>query len=610
MNNQRNSNAGQQGQGNPQGPRNHQGQGHGAPQGGNAPQQGHQGQQGGGHAPQNAQGSQQEYYEDEYYEDEYYEEEPVDEDEGETSLEMWLGIFGSSTLFHILLLFLLGMMLIGSPQEKEEQVEVALPPQKKKINFKKPERKHDVKSPVKKNKTVKNPKVENQSNRNEQDVNKKFNEDQGKSKDFKSDANLQSKSFNSAIGLGGGAGGDFGKGRGGNQNLGAYGGSSDTQNAVLDALIWLAKHQSEDGHWDVYNYTNQGKGKLCKKLVSKDHTDYNVGVTGLALLAFLGAGYTHLDTNVEHGGKNFGKVVKKGLFWLKNKQNAEGAFSTGGSKPMYNNSLATLAYAEAFGMTGAPMLRDIAQRGVDYVQKAQNEAPSGTGFMAWRYEPNSGDNDTSVTGWAAMAIKSAEIAGLNTSGASMDGALNWVKKVTDTSYWLTGYQSASDATKKVAARGKNQNYKSHPSMTAIGMLIRMFANKDPNSKPVKKGAKALMSDLPKWKEAEPNSPDHPVDYYYWYYASLALYMYAGPDSPNEGNGMWSKWNSAMKEAVVNSQEGEKDGHEKGSWDPISRWSWEAGRVYATAINALTLEVYYRYNNAFMVGTKDKNEKDK
>ena len=34
--------------------------------------------------------------------------------------------------------------------------------------------------------------------------------------------------------------------------------------------------------------------------------------------------------------------------------------------------------------------------------------------------------------------------------------------------------------------------------------------------------------------------------------------------------------------------------EDGSWDPIDEWGTAGGRVYATALGAMTLEVYYRF----------------
>jgi hypothetical protein len=38
-----------------------------------------------------------------------------------------------------------------------------------------------------------------------------------------------------------------------------------------------------------------------------------------------------------------------------------------------------------------------------------------------------------------------------------------------------------------------------------------------------------------------------------------------------------------------------DGCQVGSWDPsVERWGFEGGRVYATAMNALTLETPSRY----------------
>ena len=39
------------------------------------------------------------------------------------------------------------------------------------------------------------------------------------------------------------------------------------------------------------------------------------------------------------------------------------------------------------------------------------------------------------------------------------------------------------------------------------------------------------------------------------------------------------------------------GDEDGSWDPIGEWGIAGGRVYATAIGAMTLEVYYRFRRA-------------
>ena len=60
-----------------------------------------------------------------------------------------------------------------------------------------------------------------------------------------------------------------------------------------------------------------------------------------------------------------------------------------------------------------------------------------------------------------------------------------------------------------------------------------------------------------------------------------------------------KWNAAMTGALVPNQRigGPKDGTGKdvdGSWNPAGAWATRGGRVYATAVGALCLEVYYRY----------------
>jgi hypothetical protein len=109
-----------------------------------------------------------------------------------------------------------------------------------------------------------------------------------------------------------------------------------------------------------------------------------------------------------------------------------------------------------------------------------------------------------------------------------------------------------------------------------------------NDPRVSGGCDLLLKDKPRWDGNQ-------TDFYYWYYASLALFQYDAP-----GGAKWKSWNEEMKNALVPHQNKPTAGCRRGSWEPVDRWSCEGGRVYATAINALTLEVYYRYPNLFGV----------
>ena len=70
--------------------------------------------------------------------------------------------------------------------------------------------------------------------------------------------------------------------------------------------------------------------------------------------------------------------------------------------------------------------------------------------------------------------------------------------------------------------------------------------------------------------------------YYRYYATLALFQLGGP--------LWKTWNAVMREQLVTSQR-RHAGCLDGSWDAQSG---EYGRFFATALDCLSLEVYYRY----------------
>jgi len=385
------------------------------------------------------------------------------------------------------------------------------------------------------------------------------------------------------VGKGGGGTGRWGRDRGGRENLVADGPGPTrvTESAVTAALKWLARHQSPDGSWGATRFTDQCVGDKC---TGAGDAENDTGVTGLALLAFLGAGYTHLskdeypDPLIPGRKLRFGDAVKNGLKWLMSKQDAEGCIGGRGSKFMYNHTIAALALSEAYGMSATQLFKGPAQQAVDFIIAAQNPE------RAWRYTKQPGDNDTSVTGWAVMALKSAELSELSVpSRESYEKAKKWFDEVTETAYYRVGYNARNSGAVHNAV---NQGFNHHESMTAVGVLCRIFMSKD-KKEPALAGVSLLVKDLPSWK------PDS-IDYYYWYYASLALFQYDGPNGPN-----WKRWNEAMKDALVPNQKTAKDGCANGSWTSDNeRWGNEGGRVYAVAINALTLEVYYRYPNVF------------
>ena len=173
-----------------------------------------------------------------------------------------------------------------------------------------------------------------------------------------SDAPFEGPANNGTIGIGGGAGGAF-KGRGGGRDLGTGGGGRKKfDDAVEDALRWLAAHQSPNGGWEAAGFNRWCDGKpvsdASKMPDGLGKALYDPGVSGLALCAFLGAGYTN------RGKHPFAKVVSKGLRYLKNIQDPEGCFGPRSTQQyIYNHATASLAMVEAYGMTGQPDLQGL-----------------------------------------------------------------------------------------------------------------------------------------------------------------------------------------------------------------------------------------------------------
>jgi hypothetical protein len=483
-----------------------------------------------------------------------------------------------STGIHVVVALVLGWMwAVGAPAE---EISTVLSPPRKPVpkpDMEMPKIEHEQKKPLDIPQTSEHVvfvRTEDTTSTQTPD-DEEFAKVKGDSEDMVSNKPFKGKGFSDAIGGGGGGGGRYGTRLGGKKLAMEIGGGGGTEDAVLAALRWLARHQNPDGSWSTVGYTVR-----CSKACTPNpgHDDFDAGNTGLSLLAFLGAGYSHLSKDV-YDGICFGDVVRRGLQWMMSNQDPEGCIgSRGVQKYMYNHLLCALALCEGYGLTGSKLFRDQAQKAVDFTVASQNPG------KGWRYSYKCGDNDSSVTGWAVMVLKSAEISGLSLPPSGYAGARAWLDETTSADYHRVGYTGPN--TGKVFIPGMNEHFDHNEALTAIGVMSRIFMDKNKGDARLANGCDLLLRAKPVWEGNQ-------IDFYYWYYSSLALFQFDGPTG-----GKWRAWNEPMKKALVEHQNLKTAGCRAGSWEPVDRWSCEGGRVYATAINALTLEVYYRYANVF------------
>jgi hypothetical protein len=117
------------------------------------------------------------------------------------------------------------------------------------------------------------------------------------------------------------------------------------------------------------------------------------------------------------------------------------------------------------------------------------------------------------------------------------------------------------------------------SNTGIAVLCFQLLGRDDDSA-CKRGVKALEEASVDWDDADGWA------LYAWYYITQAKF--------HEGGGDWSKWNREFSRVYTRNQ------NEDGSWISPGRHEESHGKTYATALAALTLQVYYRHLPTFQV----------
>ena len=408
------------------------------------------------------------------------------------------------------------------------------------------------------------------------------------------------------------------------------GGTTGSEEAIERGLEFLARTQFPDGHWAIHEFPARAEawpgetksppdpGKLvplAKRLVADEQgnarerkrlgeliqkheagtalgndeledlgflvrsitlspgqMESDSAATSLALLAFLGAGYTHTD------GKHRATVTRA-IDWLLANQGPDGdLFSkTGGAKYawLYSHGIGAIALCEAYGMTpDDKRLEEPARKAIQFIVDTQNPSLGG-----WRYRPRQ-ESDTSVSGWQLMALKSAQMAGLAVPEAALRKVEHWLEQAE-----APGGAASQYVYNPYAEDTPEQRPGRQPSraMTAEALLMRMYLGWQRDNPALARGADYLKANLP-----EVGTTDRPTrDSYYWYYATQVMYHVGGPHG--------KAWNDRLRPLLETSQI--KEGPLAGSWHPqrpiADRWGSAGGRHYVSTMNLLMLEVYYR-----------------
>ena len=273
------------------------------------------------------------------------------------------------------------------------------------------------------------------------------------------------------------------------------------------------------------------------------------GMPSLVGMAFLSKG--HMPTEGPYAGN-----INRCIDYVLQHQQRTGLFVAGhaGSGPMYAHNISTLFLSEVSGMVDPERQKRIAEalpRALNLILRAQRVPKSAKHQGGWRYHPGSRDSDTSCSGWALMALRSAKLNGAAVPDRAIEDAVEYLYRHYDDRLGSFGY---SDRT-------------SHKeSLTGMGLLCLELCGEHGKPATIKAGDFVLRNHR--------RLRNYQFEYYGNYYSAQGMFQLGGK--------YWETYANWMYESYLPKQQ------QDGSW-----YSREAGRVYGTATMVLAFTVPYR-----------------
>lgn len=359
-----------------------------------------------------------------------------------------------------------------------------------------------------------------------------------------------------------------------------------SDDAVLLGLRWLAAHQAADGSWAPESDPRAcaparrpaGEEPPVPQRVDFGLAEHRVAVTSFALLAFLGAGYTH------RGDHEFARVVRSAGGWLRAHQ--EHGFVRATTHPtwMFDHAVATWALWVLYGMTESPIYLQPALESLGALVRQR-------GPRVWTYGVGRGLADESLTLWALLSLLDARAMRDDLirrerapdwalDEPAIEAGLAWLERVTE------GVERPENL--PLPLGGDDDLPGSEPrAFHALGLLLRAHACQDLKEERFAAARAWLVRDPP---AKLPGGGTLDL-LHAWAGAHAAFVAQREP---------WKAWDAALSTQVLPAQS--LDGlacDYRGSFAPGPGAVARGGRALATALGVLAFELYYRYDTQLL-----------
>ncbi|HSI10876.1 MAG TPA: prenyltransferase/squalene oxidase repeat-containing protein [Chthoniobacter sp.] len=286
---------------------------------------------------------------------------------------------------------------------------------------------------------------------------------------------------------------------------------------------------------------------------------HETAMTSLAILAMAACGHQPADPTPE------GESMRKALAFVlrPEAQGKDGYFGDTDGSRMYGHGITTLMLSEMLGMGGDAaqdeVIRTKCRLAIDLILRSQKVSKNDSNRGGWRYSPDSGDSDMSVTVWQTMALRAAKNSGLDVPREAIDDAVGYIRRL---------YAPDTEARGATKLGGFGYQTKGREISTTAEGLLAMQVCGQYDTDEVKGASDRLLKDGVRQGER--------WFFYTTYYYAQGMYQRGGKHADEAKR--------LVSELLLPLQSRE------GWWEGINGEERQGGKVYATAMAVLSLSV--------------------